>query len=239
MEKIILLGAGGHARSIIDSIEQSNIYEVEGFVISDKSEKMINDFPKYPILGTDKDLEYLFRSGIKNAFISIGYLGKGEIRNLLFHTLSEIGFHIPVIVDKTAILAGDISIGKGTFIGKGAIVNSNVRIGEMCIINTGAIVEHDCIVSDFSHISVGAVLCGGVSVGTKSFIGADTVIIQGCTIGEKCIVGAGTTIVKNVEDNTMIYDKIVKNRGGGVKNKAIYSFAIFDMPLLGGINYEY
>lgn len=201
MGKIVVLGNGGHAKSLIDIIERQARYEIVGYVVNE------NDLKKsgvnYPCLGDDAQLEQIFQSGIKNAALGIGYLGKSALRERLWVKLKQIGFSLPVICDPSAVLAGDVRIGEGSFIGKGSILNANVSVGNMCIINTGAIIEHDCEVGDFSHISVGSVLCGEVKVGRSSFVGANATVIQGISIGNKCVVGAGTTIRKSLKDNSM------------------------------------
>lgn len=202
MESIILLGTGGHAHSVVDCIEAENRFHIYGFL--DIEEKIGEEYRGYKVLGTDMLLEDSFKKGIKNAFVTIGYLGKNSIRDRLFFNLKKMGFTLPNIIDKTAIIAKDVVLGEGIFIGKRAVVNSDVEIKDMCIINTGAIIEHDCKIGDFSHISVGSVLCGGVQVGRESFIGANATIIQGRTIGNKCIIGAGVTIRKNIEDNSIV-----------------------------------
>lgn len=203
MESIILLGIGGHAHSIVDSIESSNEYSICGFL--DVPEKVGEQYRGYEVIGTDDLLEDCFQRGIRNAFVSIGYLGTGNIRNILYERIKAVGFHLPNIVDKTAVIAKDVVMGEGNFVGKEAIINSAAKIGNMCIINTGAIVEHDCKVGDFSHVSVGSVLCGDVHVGQSSFIGANATVIQGKNIGNNCIVGAGTTIRKDMKNNQMAW----------------------------------
>lgn len=215
MENIILLGIGGHAHSVIDSIESDGKYSVYGFI--DIKDREGERYREHKVIGTDDLLESYFKKGIKNAFVTVGYLGKGDIRNRLYLQLKKIGFNIPIIVDRTAVIAKDVILGEGTFIGKKAVVNSAAEIGKMCIINTGTIIEHDCKVGDFSHISVGSVLCGNVRIGEKSFIGANATVIQGKTIGNKCIIGAGITVRKNIEDNYMVgLEKTLKCFGGGV-----------------------
>lgn len=203
MESIVLLGIGGHARSIVDSIEANNEYSIWGFL--DVAERIGEQYRGYKVIGTDDLLEDCFQKGIKNAFVSIGYLGKGNIRNTLYKRLKAVGFFIPNIIDKTAVIAKDAILGEGNFVGKAAIINSASQIGNMCIINSGAIVEHDCSVRDFSHVSVGSVLCGNVHVGLSSFIGANATVIQGKNIGDNCIVGAGTTIRKDMKSNQMAW----------------------------------
>lgn len=205
MEDILLLGIGGHAHSIVDSIESNAEYRIWGFL--DVAERIGEQYRGYKVVGTDDLLEGCFQRGIQNAFVSIGYLGNGDIRNTLYQRLKKIGFSLPNIVDKTAIIAKDVIMGEGNFVGKTAIINSASQIGNMCIINTGAIVEHDCKVEDFSHVSVRSVLCGNVNIGKESFIGANATVIQGKKIGNGCIIAAGTTVRKNIEDNHIAWNQ--------------------------------
>lgn len=215
MEEIIILGQGGHAESLVDVLERDNKYRIAGYVVN--SGATLDG--RYPILGCDDDLEDIFRNGVKNAAMGIGYMGKSNLREKLWNRLKEIGFRFPIICDPSAIIANNAQIEEGCFIGKGTVINANTSIGKMCIINTGAIVEHDCCVDDFSHISVSTVLCGNVKIGRSSFIGANATIIQGRVIGDNCIVGAGTVVRENVEDNHMFSSNHGDNSlgGGGYK----------------------
>lgn len=214
MEEILILGGGGHAASLADILERENKYKIAGYVIN---ESQVSCSIDYPVIGTDDELLNLYQSGIRNAVIGIGYLGKSVLREKLYEHLKEIGFSLPVICDPSAIVSEHVEIGEGTSIGKGVIINAGAEIGKMCIINTGAIIEHDCIVEDFAHISVGGVLCGSVRVGKASFVGANATVIQEKKIGKQCIIGAGTTVRKSLEDNCMVYNReIVRNFRGGV-----------------------
>lgn len=210
VEDIILLGLGGHAHSVVDSIERTNEYHIIGFL--DREERNGQYFRNYQVLGTDNELEKYYNCGIKNAFVTIGFMGHGATRNRLYHRLKQIGYRIPNIIDHSSIISADVKFGEGIFVGKKVIVNANAEIQNMCIINTGAIIEHDCCIEEYSHISVGSVLCGGVSVGRETFIGANATIIQEKHIGNHVIVGAGTVIVKNIEDNRIRYGNQEKKR---------------------------
>lgn len=196
MEKILILGMGGHAKSIVDAIEREQKYEIAGYVVNEYN-GVVSD-KKYPVLGNDNDLQNLYLQGIHSVAVGIGYLGKSDLRKNIYNKLKEIGYNLPVVCDPSAILASGVSVGEGTFIGKGAILNTDSQVGKMCIINTGTIVEHDCKVGDFSHVAVGTVLCGEVSVGKQAFIGANATVIQGRKVADGCIVGAGEVIRKNV-----------------------------------------
>lgn len=204
MEPILVLGHGGHAASLVDILERENKYKIAGYVINNQ---MTSCSIEYPIVGTDDDLLNLYQSGIKNAIIGVGYIGKSDLREKLYERLKRIGFCLPIIRDPSAIVSEHVEIGEGTAIGKGAIINTGAKIGKMCIINTGTIIEHDCIVEDFSHISVGSVLCGGVRIGEASFVGANATVIQETKIGNHCIIGAGVAVRKNVEDNYMVWNR--------------------------------
>ena len=204
MEDIIILGKGGHARSLVDILERENKYRITGYVVNNEQEEVDE---RYPIIGFDYDLEKIFQSGITIAAVGVGYLGKSDLRERLWKRLKEIGFKLPTACDPSAIVANNVQIGEGCFIGKGAIINANASVGNLCIINTGAIIEHDCCVNEFSHISVGSVLCGNVKVGRAAFVGANATVIQGKTIGDRCTIGAGVVVRKDLEDNSMFYNK--------------------------------
>lgn len=202
MEDILLLGLGGHAHSVVDSIEENRKYNIIGFL--DVESMQGRKFRNYRVLGTDADMKNYFNSGIRNAFVTIGFMGHGNIRNGLYSQLKKIGYIIPNIIDNTAVVSRSAELGNGIFVGRGAVVNSNAKIGNMCIINTGAIVEHDCTVEEYSHIAVGSILCGDVSVGRETFIGANATVIQGRKIGKNCMIGAGITIRKDIEDGSTV-----------------------------------
>ena len=214
MEDIILLGLGGHAHSVVDSMEQDRKYNIVGFLDTEKMQG--KQYKDYRVLDTDDALQKYFDNGIKNAFITIGFMGHGMVRNQLYQRLKDIGYNIPNIIDKTAVISENVEFEDGIFVGKKAVINANVKIGKMCIINTGAIVEHDCKIKSFSHIAVGSVVCGGVILGTQTLIGANATIIQNIEVGSNVVIGAGTTIRKSVEDNCMVVGrKIINYTGGG------------------------
>lgn len=211
MEKIVLIGAGGHAKTIVDTIERTNCYEIAGFLDGGEIGREI--YRGYRVIGHDEDADSIYDGGVRNAVIAVGALGRSDLRNRLFQEMKRTGFYFPVIIDPTAIVAEDTVIGEGTYIGRNAVINVDVRIGRNCIINTAAIIEHECVVGDFAHISVGAILCGSVKAHKGSFIGAGSTVIQGISIGEDSVVGANSTVIGNV-GNKQIVHGIVKESGG-------------------------
>lgn len=129
MEKIVVLVNGGHAKSLIDVIERENKYEISRVVINENAVYV----KRYSIIGNDNDLDRLFHSGIENAGVGIGFLGKSDLREKIYMRLKEIGYRLPVIRDPSAVIAKLVQIGEGSFIAKGAIINFDVCI-ERCAV---------------------------------------------------------------------------------------------------------
>lgn len=213
MEQLLMLGFGGHAKSMLDTIWQANKYHVLGAL--DCKEKVGLAYNACKVIGTDELLEKYYKQGIKNVVIGIGYMGEENVRARLYEKVKRIGFYVPAIVDQTAIIAKDVRIGEGAYIGKGAIVNADTDIGEMSIINTGAQVDHECIVGGFSHVAVGAVLAGNVVVNSHSFVGAGSVIREGIKVGCNAIIGAGSVVIRDIENNC----KVVGNPARVIERK--------------------
>ncbi len=201
MEEIVIVGLGGHGRSVADTIERNGRYTIVGYTSPDES--VPNN--GYQYLGTDDMLVKIFESGVRNAVVGIGQIKDSKVRRHLYERLKEIGFELPVIVDESAVVSESALIGEGTFIGKGAIVNVNASVGKMCIINSGALCEHDAAIADFTHIAVGAILCGDATVGSDCLIGANATLIQGVRVANGAIIGAGSVLLRDVAENEVKY----------------------------------
>ena len=203
MDEIILVGAGGHARSCIDVIELLGQYKIAGLV--EKDEKYGHENLDYPILGIDDDLSEM-RKKYCLALVTLGQIKTPAIRIRLFQRLQELNYQFPVIVSPRAHVSKHAQIGMGTIILHDAIVNANAKVGKNCIINNKALIEHDAIVGDHCHISTGAILNGDVTVGTGSFIGSGSVIKQGIAIEKSCLVGMGLTVRHNLSNDSRFTD---------------------------------
>lgn len=201
-KKILLLGAGGHCKSIIDSLVMNQIYTDIGIVDKESRESNILGISR---VGIDADLYDLYRQGWTDAFISVGSIGDTSLRRKLYVDILKIGFTIPSIVDRTAVIAADIKLPMGVYIGKRAVINAGTVLGACAIINTGSIIEHDCNIGDFAHISPGAVLCGQVSVGADTHIGAGSVVLQKLSIGDHTVIGIGSVVTKSIPDHVRAY----------------------------------
>ncbi len=203
MDKILLIGAGGHARSCIDVLEEENQFEIAGLV--EKGESLSNESLGYPVIGTDDDLNDL-RKQYKYALITVGQIQSPAIRVKLYQTLIELDFTLPTIISPKAYVSKHAQIGEGSIIMHGVIINANTKIGKNCIINNCALIEHDAAIGDHCHIATGAIINGEVCVGNETFIGSSAVTKQCISIGKNCIIGAGAVLKNDIESN-----KVVKN----------------------------
>lgn len=203
MEDIILIGGGGHCKSVIDSIIKFKGYNIVG--ILDLHNKVGNEIFGVKVIGTDDKLKYYYKNGIRNAFLTMGSVGDTRLRRRLCSIALNIGYSFPNIIDSTAIVSDKIEIGYGNFIGKGTIINSGTKIENNCIINTGAIIEHDCHIKDFCHIAPGVTMSGNVVIGENTHIGTNSTIIQNIVIGNNSIIGAGSVVVKDIKSNIKAY----------------------------------
>jgi len=204
---LILIGAGGHARSCIDVIEQQGFFQIAGLI--GMPEQRHTQYLSYTVIGMDSDLPELAKI-YQYALISTGQIQTAEHRIRLYQQATKLGFQLPVIIAPTAHVSQHATLGAGTIVMHGAIINAGVRVGRNCIINSRALLEHDSNIEDHCHISTGAILNGDVTVGDGSFIGSGSVIKQGVAIGESCLVGMGLMVRNNLSDHAYFtgYNKV-------------------------------
>lgn len=196
MKKIILIGAGGHCKVLIDIIKSTNEYEIIG-ITDNNSKGTVLDIP---IIGDDSILDSIYNQGVDYAFIAIGALNNINIRNNIYTNLKSIGFKIPVLIHKCAMISQYSDIGEGTCVMAGAMVNPGVKIKRNCIINTGSVIDHDCIIQDNVHISPNVSIAGGVNIGSNSHIGIGSSIIEKINIGNNVTIGAGSVVIDDIKD---------------------------------------
>ena len=187
-DKVILYGASGHAKVIMDTLFAQGI-DVECFVDDNQS---LSEFMEKKVLHTTPNH--------KTIIISIGNC---NIRRKIAENLPTCNFAIAI--HPSAVISPSAIIGEGTVVMAGSVINSEARIGKHCIINTRASIDHDCIVEDFCHIAPGCAISGGVHIGEGSWIGVGTSIIQGIHIGKNCMIGAGSVVVRDIPDNAKAY----------------------------------
>ena len=146
--RVALIGAGGHAKVIIDILRSEDSVEIVGCVSPDPSPVEVLGVP---VLGGDEIIPELFRGGVTSAFVAIGD-NPTRIRSL--RHLKDLGFSIINAVSPAAIISTRAILGRGVAVMPGAIVNTGSALADGAIVNTGAVVDHDCRIGTGAHIAL-------------------------------------------------------------------------------------
>jgi UDP-perosamine 4-acetyltransferase len=201
--KVVGIGAGGHAKVIIDILSHSPHVKVVGLVELDNT-LFGQTVEEIRILGGDELLPQLFANGVRDAFIGIGGTGNNRPRAEAFCRALQAGFTIVNAIHDRAVIASSAKLGRGLSIMANVVVNPGARIGDNVILNSQCTIEHDCVIGDHVHIAPAATLSGGVRIGRFSHIGTGASVRQGVCIGECAIVGAGAVVVRDVPEGAIV-----------------------------------
>jgi sugar O-acyltransferase (sialic acid O-acetyltransferase NeuD family) len=203
MVRVVGLGAGGHAKVVIEILRLMQEYEPIG-LLDPKQELWNTEVLGVPVLGDDDLLPQLYGQGVCQAFIGLGVVGDTRPRRRLYKKVRWFGFQIVEAIHPQAIVGPSAEIGHGPTIMAGSVVNAAARLGDNVIVNTGAIVEHDCVIGDHVHIATGARLASTVHVGEGAHIGLGASVRQCIHIGRNVIVGAGAVVINDVPDGVTV-----------------------------------
>jgi sugar O-acyltransferase (sialic acid O-acetyltransferase NeuD family) len=198
---IIIYGAGGHGRLLLEMMERGGVGPIAGFVDEDPSLHGTK-VEGIPVLGSPERLPMLIRAlHIHRAVLGVG--DNAARRRMAEHARS-LSLRLLKVIHPSATIAVSSVVGEGSVVLAGAIIGSHAKVGECNIINTRASVDHDCQTGDYVHVAPAATLCGNVSVCDGAFIGAGATIIPELCIGDESIVGAGATVIRDVASHTTV-----------------------------------
>ncbi len=193
---VILLGAGGHSRVLLEAL-QLNGTTVTGVIDADRR-RVGGSLCGVPIIGVDGDIPRLFKPADIRLVNGLGAAVSLQPRQRLFASLRDHGFHFLQVRHPAAILSHSASVGEGVHLLAGSVTGVDVSVGDNVILNTGCVVDHDCFIGDHSHIAPGATLCGGVTLRIGVFVGAGATVVQGIHIGHGAVVAAGATVIRDI-----------------------------------------
>jgi sugar O-acyltransferase (sialic acid O-acetyltransferase NeuD family) len=183
MEKIMIVGAGGHGRAVADTIELAGIYEIAGFL--DDVYPETKAVWGYPLLGVSQDL-----NGFTHLAGSLVVaIGNNNVRQTVFEKAKAAGFSLPSIMHPSAVVSRRAMIGEGCCIMAGSVVGTEAVLGRGCVVNINASVDHHCRLDDFAHLGVGVQLAGGVKVGAAAWMQA------GSSAGYRVEVPSGEVVM--------------------------------------------
>lgn len=184
---MILYGASGHGKVIIDILESMNEPHIEIWDDADKEPVWEFQVKKPLPAGTPVKDKMVISIGINATRKKVAERLAGAV-------------NFGTAIHATAYISKRAKVGEGTVVMAGATVNPDTHIGKHCIINTNASIDHDCVIGDYAHISPNATLSGDVHVGEGTHIGSGASCIQGIRIGKWCTIGAGAVIIKDIPD---------------------------------------
>ena len=195
MRKLILVGGGGHAKSVIDVIEAQGEYLINGIV--DRAEKVNNTVLGYTIVAADSQLESLIKND-QYFLVTLGQLTSAKLRIELYERITGLGGKMATIVSPLARISSHAKIGQGTVVMHHALINAGARVGNNVIINTRALVEHDAAVGNHCHLATGGIVNGDVSIGDGVLIGSHATIKQGVSITSGTTIGAQAYVHQDI-----------------------------------------
>lgn len=193
--RVVILGAGGHGRVVLDILLQIPAVEVVGFLDNNKDiiGRRIDGFR---VLGTLADLERIRgECRLDGALVAIGDNGT---RRHLARVVERAGVPLISAVHPSATLAHNAMLGRNVVIAAGAVVCAHCQIGDSVILNTGCIVDHQTMIGEGCHICPGVRVAGRVKIEAGAFVGIGATVVPKVTIGCESIVGAGAVVIEDV-----------------------------------------
>ena len=199
---IIVLGAGGHTKVLIDSLLAADINVVG--ITSINSHDINNKVYGINIIGNDESISRYSPESIR-LVNGIGSTGKIEKRQRLFDYFKERGYSFASVVHPSAVISPDVQIDEGVQVMAGSVIQPGSVIKKNTIINTKVSVDHDCIIGAHVHLAPGVTISGGVCVEDAVHIGTGALVIQGIHIGKKCLIGAGSLVLNNIKEGSTVF----------------------------------
>ncbi|QQR35349.1 acetyltransferase [Devosia oryziradicis] len=195
IESIRLVGSGGHALVVLDSLAALGV-PTEAIAVFDQNDARVgHQIGEHKVQAFDP-------ANFSGRAVHI-CIGDNKARERVSSEIAKLGCNLQTIIHPRAIVSARAVIGEGTFVAAGAIVSAQAVTGKSCIINHASVVDHECILSDFVHIAPGATLGGAVSVGHRSLIGAGANILPRVAIAPDVTIGAGAVLIKNVTESAV------------------------------------
>lgn len=193
MKPLILIGGGGHCKSVIEVAESAG-YQILG--VLDMPEDIGKEILSTKVIGTDDDIpQYVDKAEF---VITVGFIKNPATRIKLYNRVKEAGGKLATIIASTAYVSKYATIGEGTVIMHYAFVNAGATIGNNVILNTHSNIGHDATVDDHVHVSTGVMISGECYIGKRCFIGSQSAFRNNIKICDDVIIGVGSVVVKDI-----------------------------------------
>lgn len=209
MKKVIVIGSGGHAKVVIDILQEMKSVEIFG--ITSNSLKSGETFCGYLILGNDDDL-LNYEPKDYDIVIGVGGFVNNKLRKEIYYKIKEKGFSFFNAIHPKATISKTAMIGEAVVIFPGVIVNTDVQIGHNTIIITGSSIDHESVIEDHVLVSAGVTIGANTLIKEGTLVALGAKIISGITIGKNCLIAAGAVVVNDINDDLKVFGIPAKSK---------------------------
>lgn len=207
MRNIIIIGSGGHSRSVISIVRQYGKW-IDMSIIDIRYSGGEETILGIPIVGDIGILDTI-NTHDTDIFVAIG---DNRLRKDMINLVVDRGFKIPNLIHSSAIIDESVDLGFGNFIGAGANLGPDVRIGNGNIVNTLSNLDHESRLGNYSHLSPSTVVCGRSVIGDLTWLGANSTVIDGVEIADETTIGAGAVVIRSISESGLTYTGIPAKR---------------------------
>jgi sugar O-acyltransferase (sialic acid O-acetyltransferase NeuD family) len=214
---VIIIGAGGHGRVVLDILRAEGKHNPVGFIDADPQLKG-QKIGGVEVLGQANLLPKLKGQKVKGAIVAIG---DNHARRSYAKKLLDQGFELINALHPRSVISPTVRLGKNVVVAAGAVVGTDSIIGDDAIVNTSAVIDHECEIGQAVHICPAAALAGRVRIGDETFVGLGSMIIQCLSVGSGAIVGAGAVVIGDVPDGATVVGvpaRVIKIGNGVVES---------------------
>jgi UDP-perosamine 4-acetyltransferase len=197
---VVILGAGGHGKVVLDILRAADQHRIVGFLDAEAS-LADTSIDGVKVLGGMNLLPKLRQQKIRGAIVAIG---DNRVRVSYARLVADAKLELINAIHPRSIVSTSAELKRNVVVAAGAIICAQAQVGESVIANTGCIIEHECVVGDGSHICPGAILAGRVRVGAGAMVGLGAKVLPCLNVGDFTVVGAGATVTKDLGESLTV-----------------------------------
>lgn len=195
--KLLILGAGGSARDLIDLVADIPDLEVSGFVVNQAPFSQGHSFLGKPVYWIDDLADF------DNSYSAICALGRAS-KTRIVTQVQELGIPFVTIIHPMSRIAKTASVGEGVFVGAGAQISADCIVGNHVFINRGVIIGTQVEIKEYAFLSTGVKIGCDVKIGAQTFIGFGALMLPGSSIGALSVVSAGSMVSSHFPDRVKV-----------------------------------
>jgi sugar O-acyltransferase (sialic acid O-acetyltransferase NeuD family) len=202
MNRLLICGAGGHAKAVADVVLRQGEYEIAGFLDENHPERAGTSYCGAPIIVSADAARVLLDEGVSHAHIAVG---ESRARLRLAERAREWGFALARVIHPTSSIGRDASIGAGSFVGAGTILGAEARLGENVILNDASGLGHDAVLEDGVSVGPRVWIAGAARIGRGAWVAMGAAVREGVCVGRGAVIGAGALVLRDVPERVVVF----------------------------------